>query len=54
MASLTQPPHLGAAWGPVSLQGLASEVAGLEGPRPHFPWGKHIYPGNGKNNQCSV
>lgn len=51
---LTQPPHLGAAWGLVSFQGLASEVAGLEGPRPHFPWGKHIYPGNRKNNQCSL
>ena len=54
MAPLIQPPHLGAVRGLVSFQGLASEVAGLEGPRPHFPQGKHIYPGNGKNNQCSV
>ena len=53
-APLTQPPHLGAVWGLVSFQGLASKVAGREGPRSHFPQGKHIYPGNGKSNQCSV
>lgn len=44
----------GCSLGPVSLQGQPLRVEGLEGPRPHFPWGKHIYPGNGKNNQCSV